>query len=99
MSHRLITGVWVGGEDRAIHFRSGEYGEGSKTALPIYRKFMLKVVKDAGLEEFRPIPFPKFEYEEVNKDFNCNYFFTPNIDSSLVDSTKVVPLDSLGEIN
>lgn len=99
MSHRLITGVWVGGEDRAIHFRSGEYGEGSKTALPIYRKFMLKVVKDPSLEEFRPIPFPKFEYEEVNKDFNCNYFFQPPADTTLVDSSLVVPVDSLAGIN
>lgn len=96
MSHRLITGVWVGGEERAIHFRSGDYGEGSKTALPIYRKFMLKLVKDPSLDEYRPVPFPKFDYEEVGKDFNCNYFFQAPADTVLVDTTiQEAPVDSI----
>jgi penicillin-binding protein 1A len=54
----LVTGVWVGGEDRSIHFRTGAYGEGSKTALPIYGRYMTKIFEDKSLG-FQPGPFPK----------------------------------------
>jgi penicillin-binding protein 1A len=36
----LVTGVWVGGDDRSIHFRSFNQGQGSKMALPIWSYYM-----------------------------------------------------------
>ncbi|AFD06486.1 penicillin-binding protein 1A [Solitalea canadensis] len=45
----LITGTWVGCEDRNIHFMSSAYGEGSKTALPIFGKYMEKIYGDPSL--------------------------------------------------
>ena len=39
----LVTGVWVGCDDRSVHFTSSETGEGSHTALPNYARFMEKV--------------------------------------------------------
>jgi len=36
----LVTGVWVGAEDRAIRFRSMEWGQGARMALPIYGYYM-----------------------------------------------------------
>ncbi|UKJ05929.1 penicillin-binding protein 1A [Solitalea lacus] len=45
----LVTGTWVGCDDRNIHFMSSAYGEGSKTALPIFGKFMEKVYSDPHL--------------------------------------------------
>ena len=42
----LVTGVWVGGDDRAIHFRSWISGQGARTARPIWSKFMEKVYND-----------------------------------------------------
>ncbi|MCO4291614.1 transglycosylase domain-containing protein [Solitalea sp. MAHUQ-68] len=45
----LVTGTWVGCEDRNIHFMSGAYGEGSKTALPIFGKYMEKIYSDPSL--------------------------------------------------
>ncbi|SMO45683.1 penicillin-binding protein 1A [Solitalea koreensis] len=42
----LITGIWVGCDDRNVHFMNSQTGEGSKTALPIYGKFMEKVYSD-----------------------------------------------------
>lgn len=39
----LATGVWVGWEDRATHFRSTGEGQGAKMALPIWAIFMKKV--------------------------------------------------------
>lgn len=42
----LVGGVWVGGEYRAIHFRSGSMGQGSKAALPIWGRFIAAVMRD-----------------------------------------------------
>ncbi len=36
----LVTGVWVGGDDRSIHFRTFNQGQGSKMALPIWSYYM-----------------------------------------------------------
>jgi penicillin-binding protein 1A len=46
----LVCGMWVGGEDRSIHFRSGTYGQGARLALPIYGLFMRKVYADKNLD-------------------------------------------------
>ena len=40
MVPNLVTGVWVGGEDRATHFRSITYGQGASMALPIWANYM-----------------------------------------------------------
>lgn len=45
----LVTGVWVGGEERYIHFNSMAYGQGAKAALPIYGLYMKKVYADKSL--------------------------------------------------
>jgi penicillin-binding protein 1A len=42
ITHNLVTGVWVGGDERAIHFPSWDFGQGGRTALPIWNKFMVK---------------------------------------------------------
>ncbi len=46
VTHDLVTGVWVGGDERAIHFPSWIFGQGTKTARPIWDKFMTKVYLD-----------------------------------------------------
>jgi penicillin-binding protein 1A len=43
ITHNLVTGVWVGGDERAIRFPSWSFGSGSKSARPIWDKFMVKV--------------------------------------------------------
>lgn len=45
----LVTGIWVGGEERYIHFNSMAYGQGAKAALPIYGLYMKKVYDDKQL--------------------------------------------------
>jgi penicillin-binding protein 1A len=47
---KLATGVWVGWEDRATHFRSTGEGQGAKMALPIWAIYMKKVWADKTLE-------------------------------------------------
>lgn len=49
MTPNLATGVWVGWEDRATHFRSTGEGQGAKMALPIWAIFMKKVYADKEL--------------------------------------------------
>ena len=95
MSHNLISGVWVGGDDRSIHFRTGALGEGSKTALPIFKRFMIKVVNDPMLAQYRPQPFDKLDKRVVKKDFDCS-----NGSAELVDSLQVSDseLDSLNAL-
>jgi penicillin-binding protein 1A len=43
-----VAGMWVGGDDRCIHFRTSALGEGSRTALPIFGLYMEKVYKDTS---------------------------------------------------
>lgn len=42
MVPNLVTGVWVGGEDRATHFKTLTYGQGASMALPIWALYMKK---------------------------------------------------------
>ncbi|WP_420401507.1 penicillin-binding protein 1A [Flagellimonas sp.] len=42
MVPNLVTGVWVGGDDRSIHFKSLTYGQGASMALPIWALYMKK---------------------------------------------------------
>lgn len=95
MTQNLVTGVWVGGDDRSIHFRTGALGEGSKTALPIYKRFLIKVVKDPALASYKPTPFDKLDRRIVKKDFDCRGSF-----SSLPDSLQVsdAELDSMNRL-
>lgn len=46
VTHNLVSGVWVGGDERSIHFPSWNFGQGSKSARPIWEKYMLKVYND-----------------------------------------------------
>jgi penicillin-binding protein 1A len=46
----LVTGVWVGCEDRSAHFRSTALGQGANMALPIWGLFMKKVYSDPRLK-------------------------------------------------
>ncbi len=46
LTPELVTGVWVGAEDRSVRFRSMNWGQGARMALPIYGYYMQKVYKD-----------------------------------------------------
>ena len=45
----MVSGVWVGGEDRSIHFDNMTAGQGANMALPIWALYMQKVYGDAEL--------------------------------------------------
>jgi penicillin-binding protein 1A len=65
----LVAGCWVGNDDRSIHFKSSHVGEGLRTALPVYGKFMEKVLKDESLKKYRQ-KFPKPAIK-INKFYTC----------------------------
>ena len=45
----LVTGVWVGGDERYIHFNTMALGQGARAALPVYGLYMQKVYEDKKL--------------------------------------------------
>jgi penicillin-binding protein 1A len=61
----LVTGVWVGAEDRSVHFRSTNLGQGANTALPIWALYMKKVYADPEIK----ISIGDFE-KPLNYHFN-----------------------------
>jgi penicillin-binding protein 1A len=58
LTPQLTTGVWVGCEDRAAHFRTLSLGQGANMALPIWALYMQKVYNDRSLRIYKD-PFPK----------------------------------------
>ncbi|HVW12658.1 MAG TPA: transglycosylase domain-containing protein [Mucilaginibacter sp.] len=87
----LVTGVWVGCDDRSVHFTSSETGEGSHTALPIFARFMEKVYADPKSGYTYGL-FPK-PWTKITKEYNCP---SPRIDtdSTTVDTMNLSPVDT-----
>jgi penicillin-binding protein 1A len=54
----LVSGAWVGGDERSIHYETWSLGQGSKTARPIWEKYMTKVYNDPTLE-YKKGPFAR----------------------------------------
>ncbi len=73
VTHDLVAGAWVGGDDRSIHFRNWALGQGAKTALPIWEIFMTKVYKDESLDHekgrFAPPSTP------LGMELDCEMFW------------------------
>ena len=61
---QLVSGVWVGGEDRDIHFDNMQMGQGATMALPIWAYYMKKIYRDHSL------PYDSTAVFDVPQDFN-----------------------------
>lgn len=69
MVPNLVTGVWVGGEDRSIHFKDIAFGQGATMALPIWANYMRNAYKNESLG----ISMEDFEAPEVvSIPINCD---------------------------
>jgi penicillin-binding protein 1A len=70
----LVTGVWVGGDERSIHFRDWSMGQGGRTARPIWDKFMTRVYNDKSL------PYTKGQFKRpvsgLNVKLDCDVYNT-----------------------
>jgi penicillin-binding protein 1A len=47
MTPKLITGVWVGGDNPVVRFKTSTYGQGAYSALPVFANFYQKLYKDS----------------------------------------------------
>jgi len=72
----LVTGVWVGAEDRSIRFDRTYYGQGANTALPMWGYFMNKVYADSTLQISKG-DFTKPE-APISIELDCKKYGTPN---------------------
>ncbi len=75
MVPNLVTGVWVGAEDRAVHFPGIRYGQGAAMALPIWGVYMKKVYADDKLD-ISDGDFPK--PETLSIETNCGNYGRSN---------------------
>ena len=84
----LVSGCWVGGEDRDIHFDTMLHGQGASMALPIWTKYMVKVLGDKtlGYDENETFQFPE-DYDPCKDDFKLG-------DETLVEE----PIEGLDEL-
>lgn len=78
LTPRLVTAVWVGGEDRDIHFQSTSIGQGAASALPICGAFMQKVYADASLGYDKEARFPKFDDPAPGNEIMNEYGTAPS---------------------
>lgn len=82
MVPNLVTGVWVGGEDRSIHFEEIAYGQGATMSLPIWGLFMKKCYEDEELgvskEDFE-------EPENITIELDCSKVQTEKSESEESD--------------
>ena len=71
----LVSGCWVGAEDRIVHFRSLDLGQGARTALPIWALYMQSIYADKKINlskrDFTP---PK---EKLSVELNCDKYTQP----------------------
>ncbi len=72
VTHNLVSGAWVGGDDRSIHFRDWVYGQGARTAMPIWQQYMLNVYADNNLS----IEKGRFDKptKKINVEIDCSVY-------------------------
>jgi penicillin-binding protein 1A len=73
----LVSGVWVGGDERSIHFKTSALGQGARMAMPIWDLYMQKVYADStmGYEKGRfPTPIRKLSVE-----IDCDKYQNPEL--------------------
>jgi len=82
----LATGVWTGGEDRAVHFENIAEGQGATMSLPTWALFMKKVYADTSLN---------ISQEDFEKPESIGIVTACGKDSSTKDknSKKIIPED------
>ncbi|HRE74269.1 MAG TPA: transglycosylase domain-containing protein [Flavobacteriales bacterium] len=82
-----VTGVWVGADDNRIRFRTSETGEGARTALPVYGKFMDLLYTD------KKLLLSKGKFPEpgvtISKPHNCRTFASYS-DSGIIAKDSVL---------
>jgi penicillin-binding protein 1A len=90
VTHNLVTGVWVGGDERSIHFPNWYFGQGGKTARPIWDKYMTRVYAHPE------VGYGKGQFKRPTKldmTLDCSQYASQ--DSTLVVDDKELSLDDI----
>ncbi len=87
---KLVVGAWVGGEYRCIHFRTGQLGQGNRTALPICGYFLKSVLDDPQFKQYHAKFTIPQDANLTSGMYGCGgYFKSPSDSDSLsVDSLR-----------
>lgn len=88
MVPNLVTGVWVGAEDRSAHFSSTKYGQGASMALPIWGLYMKACYEDKSLNVSKS-NFEKPSDLSINIDCE-NQKENPTADTDISDTIEDV---------
>ena len=88
VSPNIVTGAWVGGEYRSIHFRTGALGQGSRTALPICGYFLQSLMADPNFKQYHG-KFNKPTDSDITAGmYNCSSYVPVKTDTTVVDSLE-----------
>ncbi len=91
MVPNLVTGVWVGGEDRSVHFKDIAFGQGATMSLPIWGLFMNKCYEDEELsiskEDFD-------EPESLSVELDCSKILPDESESDESDINDLLGIGS-----
>lgn len=75
----LVTGIWIGCDEQSIHFRNSQTGEASRTALPVFGRYMEKLYKDKSLSyDYGSFPEPS---GEIKRKYKCPTLYVAPIDT------------------
>ena len=86
VTKNLVSGAWVGGDDRSIRFRNWVLGQGARTAMPIWQEYMLDAYNDSTLN------INKGQFDKPTKtisiEIDCdkyNNIVPDSLESSIID--------------
>ncbi len=88
---QLVSGCWVGGEDRDIHFDTMTYGQGASMALPVWAYYMQKIYRDKTLGYSTSVPF------DMPADFSPCGNYSGETDEAEGEGTGETSIDEIFE--
>ncbi len=95
ITHNLVSGVWVGGDEPTIHFPSWVFGSGSRSARPIWQNYMLKVYEDVETGYGKGM-FPR--PSRLDMILDCNRHVRSESDTvAMVEPPKEISLDDIDQ--
>ena len=90
VTKNLVSGAWVGGDDRSIRFRNWVLGQGARTAMPIWQEYMIEVYSDSTLN------IDKGQFDKPTKtisiEIDCNKYndiVPDSLETSIIDKSDI----------
>ena len=86
---KLVVGAWVGGEYRCIHFRTGQLGQGNRTALPVCGNFLELVLGDPAFKQYHAKFVTPKDLDANVMAYNCGGYFKAASDSDTLVTDSI----------